>query len=326
MQTVLHNCCGLDVHKDSIVACILKTSNLSADGNQKEEVEKEIRTFETIPKALKELRSWLVSENCQNVAMESTGVYWIPVYEELESAFAGNIELLVVNARHMRNVPGKKTDVKDSEWIASLLRAGLLASSFIPDKDVRELRQLSRYRKNIVEDICSQKNRIEKSLQMVGFKLSSILTDIFGVSGRNLLSVLVKKGKLTKKDIEIEAIHISQEKRDEMKRIIDFQLTTAHRSFIQMQLEHLDSLLSHLKTVELSIDELSEVFEKEIELLDTIPGIAETAATAIVAEIGTDMSKFPTSEHLCSWAGLAPGSNESAGKKKVHASLTEILT
>ena len=325
MQTILHNCCGLDVHKESVVACIIKTSNLSSDSND-EEVEKEIRVFETFPDALKELKSWLELEDCHHVAMESTGVYWCPVYEVLESSFGGDIELLVVNSRHMRNVRGKKTDIKDAEWIARLLRAGLLAGSFIPPLEVRELRQLARYRKNIVEDITAQKNRIEKTLQTANIKLSTFLTDIFGVSGRNLINVLVEKGYLSHEDVETETKRISQEKKDAIKRVVNIQLSTHVRNFIKMQLNLLDELFVHLESVEESIDELSAQFQEEIERLDTIPGIATTAATAIIAEIGIDMSKFPTAEHFCSWAGLSPGSNESAGKKKVHASLTEIHT
>jgi len=322
MQTILHNCCGLDVHKDSIVACILKTSNASLDSNN-EEVEKEIRVFETFPNTLKELKNWLESEDCHHVAMESTGVYWYPVYEVLESAFGGDIEVLVVNARHMRNVRGKKTDIKDAEWIAKLLRAGLLAGSFIPPHEVRELRQLTRYRKSIVEDISAQKNRIEKTLQTANVKLSTFLTDVFGVSGRNLINVLVEKGYIAPEDVETETKRISQEKKDAIKRVVNVQLSTHVRDFIKVQLNLLDGLLAHKESVEESIDEFIAQFQEAIERLDTIPGIATTAATAIIAEIGTDMSKFPTAEHLCSWAGLSPGNNESAGKKKVHTLPTE---
>jgi transposase len=326
MQTILHNCCGLDVHKDSVVACILRTRNFSIDGQIQEDVEKEIRTFGTFPHTLKELKSWLESESCHHVAMESTGIYWHPVYDTLESAFEGDIDLLVVNARHMRNVPGKKTDFKDAEWIARLLRAGLLAGSFIPPHEVRELRQLTRYRKTIVQDITVQKNRIEKTLQSAGFKLSSFLSDIFGVSGRNLIGILVKKGKLSPNDIEIETKRISAEKKADLKRTITGQLSIQQRNFLKLQLGRLDRELSHLAEVEHSIAELSICFRDDIERLDTIPGIATTAATAVIAEVGTDMGKFPTSEHFCSWAGLTPGDNESAGKKKAHVSRKEIHT
>jgi len=326
MQTILHNCCGLDVHKDSVVACILKTSDVSVDGGNSEEVEKEIRVFGTFPNPLKELKDWLESEGCHHVAMESTGVYWHPVYDVLESAFGGDIALLVVNARHMRNVPGKKTDIKDAEWIAKLLRAGLLSGSFIPPHEIRELRQLTRYRKTIVQDITVQKNRIEKTLQSAGFKLSSFLSDIFGVSGRNLMNVLVKKGQLSRDDIEIETKRISAEKKDDIKRAVTGLLTKQQRDFLKLQLKRLDAELSHLNEVERSITKLSAAFQDDIERLDTVPGIAKIAATAIIAEVGTDMSKFPTPEQFCSWAGVSPGDNMSAGKKKAPESPTETHT
>jgi transposase len=320
MQTILDTCCGLDVHKESVVACIVKTGHMGKD-----DVIKEIRVFKTFLDDLTALREWLESENCRHVAMESSGVYWYPVFDVLESAFGGGIEVLVTNARHMRNVPGKKTDIKDAEWIALLLRAGLLDGSFIPPQDVRELRQLTRYRKNIVEDINTQKNRIEKSLQQSGFKLSTFLSDVFGVSGRNLLNVLVKRGKLTALDVETETKRISQVKKDEIKLSINGNLSRHQRDFLKMQLSLLDELNAHLATVETSISETSAKFNDCIERLDTIPGIAVTSATAIIAEIGIDMSKWKTAEHFCSWAGLSPGNNKSAGKKKVHESPLETL-
>ena len=323
MQTIFHNCCGMDVHKDSVVACIIKTRHLQAPHNKLEDMEKEIRVFETFPDNLAELRSWLEAEQCMHVAMESTGVYWLPVYEALEDAFDGKMEILVTNPRHMKNVPGKKTDIKDSEWIAKLLRAGLLAGSFIPPQDIRELRQLTRYRKNVVQDINTQKNRIEKTLQQAGFKLSTFLSDIFGVSGRNLIRTLIKKGRISPSDVESQTKRISKDKKAEIKRAINGQLTSHQRKFLQMQITLLDELLAHLATIEESIEILSEKFCDSIERISSIPGIAETSATAIIAEIGTDMSKFRTSEHFCSWAGLSPGNNESAGKKKVQESHLE---
>jgi len=321
MQTILHNCCGMDIHKDTVVACILKTCETVDAKTFEENTVKELRVFKTFPDDLAQLRSWLESENCCHVAMESTGVYWTPVYDALEDACSGEMKLIVTNARHMRNVPGKKTDIKDAEWIASLLRAGLLDGSFIPPLEVRELRQLTRYRKNVVQDINTQKNRIEKSLQQAGFKLSTFLSDVFGVSGRNLIRVLIKKGKLTPTDVEYATTRISQEKKAEIKLAINGKLTKHQRRFLELQISHLDQQIAHLDVIEQSITELSEPFADEVSRLDTIPGIAETSATAIIAEIGTDMSKFPTAEHFCSWAGVTPGDNSSAGKKKVQESL-----
>jgi transposase len=316
MKTIYNISCGLDVHKDTVVACILKTSNISEKGRRNDEVLKEIRTFETFYKDLQELKSWLEANDCRQVAMESTGVYWCPVHEALEDAFDGEIEILLVNARHMRNVPGKKTDVNDAEWIADLLRSGLLRGSFVPPKNIRELRELTRYRKKIVQDITKQKNRIQKTLQIAGFKISSFLSDIFGVSGRFLMKELIDKGFLTKKDVEQVEKYISKDKCNEIKRVLTNKISIHSRNLLDMQLQHLDYLISHLKSVEMHIEELSTPLKDEITRLDTVPGISLTAAQAIVAEIGTDMEKFRTSEHICSWAGLAPGSNESAGKKK----------
>ena len=326
MKTILHNCCGMDVHKDSVVACILKTRQPLALEQNREDVGKEIRVFGTFPDDLAQLRDWLESENCCHVAMESTGVYWHPIYDALETACDEKMEVLVVNARHMKNVPGKKTDIKDAEWIAGLLRAGLLNGSFIPPQEVRELRQMTRYRKNVVQDINTQKNRIEKTLQQAGFKLSTFLSDIFGVSGRNLIRVLIRKGKLSPVDVESETKRISKEKKAEIKRAINGQLTDKQRDFLQLQIDLLDNLLAHLETIEQSIAVLSAAFNDDIERLSTIPGIGLTSATAIIGEIGTDMSKFPTAEHFCSWAGLVPGDHKSAGKKKVHGSLSETPT
>jgi len=234
----------------------------------------------------------------------------------LEDAAGGEMEILVVNARHMKNVPGKKTDMKDAEWIASLLRSGLLAGSFIPPQEVRELRQLTRYRKNVVQDVNTQKNRIEKTLQQAGFKLSTFLSDVFGVSGRNLIRILIKNGKFFPSDIEEGTKRISKEKKAEIKRCITGTLTKKQRHFLQLQITLLDGLLAHLESIESSIEELSAKWNDDIERLTTIPGIGLTSATAIIGEIGSDVSKFPTAEHFCSWAGLAPGDNMSAGKKK----------
>ena len=174
MEAILETCCGLDVHRDNIVACLMK-------GNLDNKPTSEIRTFPALQHGLKDLKEWIEKEDCHNVAMESTGIYWKPVYTVLEEAFQGDIEIMLVNAQKIKNVPGRKTDVKDSQWIASLLRSGLLSGSFIPDKEIRELRDLTRYRKTMVQGVSTQKNRIEKTLQSCGFKLSTFMSDVFGV-------------------------------------------------------------------------------------------------------------------------------------------------
>jgi len=314
MQTILDVCCGLDVHKDSVVACIVKSKGVDLS-KSKDDIDVEIRTFSTLLSDLENLKNWIVENDCRHVAMESTGVYWYPVYEILETAFDGEITLLVTNARHMRNVPGKKTDIKDAQWIASLLRAGLLSGSFIPDTEVRELRQLTRYRRNIVQDVTQQKNRIEKTLQQAGFKLSTFLSDIFGVSGRNLLNILITKGCIVPNDIDESTKQLSSAKKEDMKFALNGRLSAHQRNFLKLELDHLDTLLAHQVEVEEAICQKSESFNEAIKQLDTIPGIAVASATSIIAEIGTDMSKFPTAENFCSWAGLAPGNDKSAGKK-----------
>ena len=328
MEAILNNCCGLDIHKSTIVGCILKTKPiLDRTKTVDNDYYQEIREFNAYPEGIEQLKQWIISNNCHHVAMESVGIYWIPVYEALETAFDGNIELIVTNARHMKNVPGKKTDIKDAKWIASLYRAGLLKASFIPTHEFRELRQLTRYRKNITRDIATQKNRIEKTLQQAGFKLSNILSDIFGTSGRNLINVLINKGRLTTKDIDVSVVRIAKEKISEIKIAITGTLSKHQRDFLKIQMNLLDQLIAHLSITEEKISCITEKFITQLTQLETIPGISTTSAISILAEIGIDMSKFPTADHFCSWAGLSPGCNESAGKKKVLAfnKVTPIL-
>ena len=276
MKDLLEISCGLDVHKEKIVACILT-------GPLGKPTRSEIREFSTLIPDMIALRNWIVSKNCHHVAMESTGIYWMPIYEILEDAFYGDITLLVVNARHMKNVPGKKTDMRDSEWISTLLRAGLLNGSFIPEKRIREFRDLNRYRKSVIRDITSQKNRIEKFLQSSGFRLSSFISDIFGASGRNIILHLIEHGQID-------------------KTALDSCRKTKTRNRID--------------EIETSLEEDMAPFALQVEQLNSIYGISTTASCAIIAEIGIDMKPFKTAEHICSWAGLCPGNNESAGKRK----------
>lgn len=276
MKDLLEISCGLDVHKEKIVACILT-------GPLGKPTHSEIREFSTLIPDMIALRHWIVSKNCHHVAMESTGIYWMPIYEILEDAFSGDITLLVVNARHTKNVPGKKTDMRDSEWISTLLRAGLLNGSFIPEKRIREFRDLNRYRKSVIRDITSQKNRIEKFLQSSGFRLSSLISDIFGASGRNIILHLIEHGQID-------------------KTALDSCRKTKTRNRID--------------EIETSLEEDMAPFALQVEQLNSIYGISTTASYAIIAEIGIDMKPFKTAEHICSWAGLCPGNNESAGKRK----------
>ena len=308
MQDLLEICCGLDVHKENIVACLLTGATDIKPAS-------EIRTFSTMAHGLQELKEWLHECKCQQVAMESSGIYWIPVYETLESE-SHPMHLLVVNARHMKNVPGKKTDMRDSEWIATLLRAGLLRSSFIPEKRIRELRHLTRYRKSIVRDVTAQKNRIEKFLQSTGFRLSVFLSDTFGVSGRNIMRHLIVHGSINLEELDL---CLKRKARCKIKSVlvsVNGTMSEHQQQFLAISLDHLEVLEAHLKQIEQAIEKETQKFEPTMAILISIPGIQKVAASSLLAEIGTNMNCFPTAEHLSSWAGMSPGNNESAGKRK----------
>ena len=309
MQDILSCVMGLDVHRDSIVACL-------ARGEIGSDPEIEIRSFSTLIPEMKKLRDWVIESDCRHVAMESTGIYWQPIYEMLEPCFEGEINILVVNARHMKNVPGRKTDVRDAQWIATLLRAGLLKGSFIPDKTFRELRHLTRYRKSIVHDITAQKNRIDKFLQSSGFRFTAFLSDAFGASGRNIIRHLIQTGSIDRATLD-KCLKTQTRKRiDQILVALNGNLSAHQRGFLAMVFGHLETLETHRKAVEDAITNEILKHSETLNLLCSIPGIAVTTAAAIIAEIGSDMSAFPDSQHICSWAGLSPGSNESAGKRK----------
>jgi len=311
MEDILDCCCGLDIHKESIIACILKGPIQNGLKPRSE-----IREFGTQLTDLMSLKRWLEGQDCHYVAMESTGIFWHAVYAVLEDALLDEMHLLVVNARHMKNVPGKKTDMRDAEWIATLLRAGLLKGSFVPEQDIRDLRQLTRYRKALIRDITSQKNRIEKLLQSNGFRLSSFLSDIFGSSGIAIMEQLVQVGSISSQSLGACLKGKARQKASEILSSMNGNLSEPQRKLLKMQLEHLEDLQSNLLEVEKEIRIGFSKFQVPIELLDSIPGIDQTAAYAILAEIGQDMAAFPTAQHICAWAGLAPGNHESAGKKK----------
>lgn len=309
MKDILTCAMGLDIHRDSIVACLVK-------GELGSDPEIEIRTFSTLIPEMKKLRDWVQESECYHVAMESTGIYWQPIYEMLEPCFAGKINILVVNARHMKNVPGHKTDMRDAQWIATLLRAGLLKGSFIPDKAFRELRHLTRYRKSIVHDITAQKNRIDKFLQSSGFRFTAFLSDAFGASGRNIIRYLIQNGSIDRAALD-KCLKTQTRKRiDQILIALNGTLSVHQRSSFAMAFGHLESLEAHKKAVEEAITNELLKHGEALNLLCSIPEIDVTAAAAIIAEIGTDMSSFPDSQHICSWAGLSPGNNESAGKRK----------
>lgn len=309
MQDILTCAMGLDIHRDVIVACLAK-------GELGTDPEIEIRSFSTLIPEMRKLRDWVLEAECRYVAMESTGIYWQPIYEMLEPCFDGQISILVVNARHMKNVPGRKTDMRDAQWIATLLRAGLLKGSFIPDKTFRELRHLTQYRKSIVRDITAQKNRIDKFLQSSGFRFTAFLSDAFGASGQNIIRHLMEYGNISREALDRCLKTQTRKRIDEILIALNGSLSEHQRGFLRMIFGHLEALEQHRHTVEDAITKEITKHEEALSLLCSIPGIDVTAAAAIIAEIGTDMSAFPDSQHICSWAGLSPGNNESAGKRK----------
>jgi transposase len=261
---------------------------------------------------LLKLADWLVSQGVTHVAMESTGVYWKPVYNLLEDT---GMNVLVVNAQHIKAVPGRKTDVKDAEWIGDLLRHGLLRGSYIPDRPQRELRELVRYRKSLVQERSREVNRIQKVLEGANIKLGSVATDVLGVSGRAMLQAIIE-GTLDPKVLAGMAKGKLRKKQDELELALDGLLGSHQRMLLQTQLAHLDFLDGQITELSTEIAKRMDPFEEALDRVDTIPGLGRRACEQILAETGMDMSRFPTAAHLASWAKVCPGNNESAGKRK----------
>lgn len=313
MEVLLSRCAGLDVHKETIVACVLI-------GEADETLRSETKTFPTMTRDLFALMTWLESEGVTHIAMESTGIYWKPVYNILEGYF----DIALANAQRIKNVPGRKTDVSDAEWIAKLLRVGLIEKSFVPAEDLRELRDLTRLRKKRVGNLTAEKNRIQKMLEASNVKLGTVISDVFGVSGRNLLERLLEQGYVDADDIE-QRVH-GNVKRN-VKRVADSlfgTLNTHQMLMIRNCWEHIAFLEQSIAALDAEIEAHLKPYEEAHMLIQTIPGVRAVTASAILAEIGVDMEQFPTADHLASWAGVAPGNHESAGKKKVHAHAREI--
>jgi transposase len=299
MELIHKNCAGLDIHKKVVAAAIL------VEGRPKE-----IRSFGTMTADLLELSDWLMSCGVTHVAMESTGEYWKPIFNILEN----NFEVLLVNAQHISKVPGRKTDVSDAEWIADLLRHGLLTASFIPPAGQRELRELTRFRSTFVKERATLVNRVQKVLESANIKLSSVASNVMGVSGRAILESIVA-GTATPEQMADLSKGRLRNKREELSRALEGRVKAHHRFILIELLSQIDSLEETIAHFNQEIEEYCRPFEEAVVLLDTIPGVARETAENIVAEIGTDMSRFPTANHLASWAGVAPGNNESAGKK-----------
>jgi len=311
MRVVYERCAGLDVHKKTVVVCI---GVPDGQGGRR----MELRTFRTTTAELLKVADWLRQHGVTHVAMESTGVYWKPIFNILEEEFA----VLVVNAKHIKFVPGRKPDVKDAQWIAELLQHGLLKASFVPDAPQRELRELVRYRTHLIQERTREVNRVHKVLEDANLKLSSVATDVMGVSGREMLAAIIAgqddpaalaelaKGRMRTKIADLEAA-------------LTGRIKESHRLLLRLHLEHIDDLNAKLSELEAEIDKQLLPFDQDdlIERLDEIPGINQNTAQIIIAERGIDMARFPTVNHLAAWAGLASGQNESAGRNRSSRTL-----
>lgn len=304
MELVHQCCCGLDVHKQTVVACLLR---VGTDGRRS----KELRTFGTMTDELLTLADWLRAADCTQVAMESTGVYWKPVYNLLE----GQCVVLVVNAQHIKAVPGRKTDLKDAEWIADLLQHGLLRGSFIPDRPQRELRDLTRTRTTLSDERIAVINRVQKVLEDANIKLAGVASNVVGVSGRAMLAALLD-GTTDPATLAALALGKLRKKREVLVRALSGRFSDHHRLLLTTHLAHLDFLDEEIDQLSAAIAERLRPFEEELTRLDTIPGVDRRTAEVLLAEIGADMARFPTAGHLASWAGMCPGNHESAGKRK----------
>lgn len=304
MEVIYQSCAGLDVHAKTVVAC------LSGNGT------KQVRTFSTMTDDLLLLSDWLAAAGCQQVAMESTGVYWKPVFNLLE----GVMPVILVNAQHVKAVPGRKTDVRDCEWLCDLLRHGLLKASFIPPFEIRELRELTRYRQTLVKEQARLANRVQRLLEGANIKLGQVASDVLGVSGRLMLKQLAE-GETDARKLASLARGRLKEKQTELGRALNGRLTTAQRFVLRELMARVEELDAALTRVNQAIEQEVETSEnpfmgKAIELLQTIPGIGERVAQVIVSEIGVEMKRFPSAGHLSSWAGMCPGNHQSGGKRK----------
>jgi transposase len=303
----LHPCCaGLDVHKQVVVACVRKSNQ---GGNK---ARQEVRTFRTEANALLEMADWLTDEGVTVVAMESTGVYWKPIWNLLE----GVVELVLVNAEHIKAVPGRKTDVKDSEWIAQLLQHGLLKPSFVPDKPIRQLRDLTRQRTQLTRQKVQVANRIQKTLEDANVKLASVASDVLGASGRDMLKAIIagEKDPIRLADLARQRL---REKIPQLREALHGEIEDHHRFLLGVLMEQVEFLEAQIGKLSARIEEvLPAPFVEAIARLDTIPGFDRRAAENVIVEVGADMERFPSAAHLASWVGICPGNNESAGKRK----------
>jgi transposase len=303
MEVLYPRCAGLDVHKDTVVACV----RIAAAGTAAHEV----RTFGTTTTQLLGLLDWLIEHDCTHAAMEATGVYWKPVWHVLE----GHVALVLANAMHVRNVPGRKTDVNDATWLADLHAHGLIRASFVPDAPIQELRDLTRTRKQLVREAARYTLRIQKTLEDANLKITGLITDVMGASGRSIVQALID-GETDPEKLAQRAQGRLRAKHAQLVEALRGRLSAHHRFLLRSHLRLYDALQQEIQEIEGRIGASLDPFRVAEQLLTTIPGIRATAASVILAEIGPDMSRFPTAGHLRSWAGLCPRSDESAGKRR----------
>lgn len=303
MEEIYERCCGLDVHRDSITACIMIGS-----GTQKQKI---IKTFLTFTRDIKELANWLKSYDVCHVAVESTGIYWKPIFNVFENQ---TFDICLVNAQHVKNVPGRKTDVSDSEWLCKLLKCGLLSKSFIPPQTIVRLRKLLRHRQKLIRQISNEKNRIIKTLESANIKLSTVFTDVFGATSWLMIC------KLVDGETDLEALTEYIDKRcksskENIRKALEGTLQEEDRFMLQLGMENIKALEEIIKKIERKIEIYIEPFAEQVELLKTHPGIKNMTAASIIAEIGVDMSQFKSTLHLSAWAGMCPGNNQSGNKR-----------
>lgn len=302
MEVMYPRCAGLDVHKDTVVACVRCVS---------EPAHREVRTFQTTTTALFALADWLESHGCTHVAMEATGVYWKPVWHMLEERF----ELVLANAQHIRNVPGRKTDVNDAMWIADLLAHGLIRSSFVPPARIQDLRDLTRTRKQLVREVSQHTLRIQKTLEDANIKVASVLSSVLGTSGRAMLDAIIR-GEDDPERLANLAVGTARRKKADLIEALRGRVTEHHRAMLKLHLGIIAALEAALDEVDVAAGKALEPIQARARILTTMPGVSDIVAHVIVAEIGVDMSRFPTAGHLVSWAGLCPRNDESAGKRR----------
>lgn len=304
MEVIHARCAGLDVHKKTVVACV----RIQDGGN----IHHEVRTFDTTTSALLQLAQWLADNGCRHAVLESTGVYWKPVWHMLAS---DELTLVLANAEHVRNLPGRKSDVKDAQWLSDLLAHGLVASSFVPPEPIADLRDLTRTRLQLVRQRVRHTQRIQKTLEDANVKLDSVITDVLGKSGRRMIEAMIA-GKTDPVELAKLADNRLRASREQLTEALRARVTPHHRVMLSIHLEQVDATNRTIDVLDKEIERMLEPFRSDLTLLCTIPGTSSLVAQTLVAEIGTDMSQFPTSGHLVSWAGLCPQLRESAGKRK----------